>query len=191
MMPALALTEVLDWEVIRAVIEPPPESDCQANWNWSDDPKMSAPDAVTVKLVPARAVLPASLGAPMSAQVQPAGQAPAMAFTGGCFWVDAARPGAAPALQEINAATTATTVVTLRSRRMAGRRRAGPGTARAAVDPDSFENMTRQLPFDGRPAGEMNLDAEDLCDPRATRCGTLSRPDFGERSGRRQPARCS
>jgi hypothetical protein len=191
MMPALALTDVFVWEVIRAVIEPSPESDCQANWSWSDDPKMSAPDAMTVKVVPARVVLPLILGAPMSAQVQPVGQAPTAAFTAGFFWVAAARLGAAPALQEINAATTATTVVTLRSRRMAGRRRAGPGTARAAVDPDSFENMTRQLPFDGRPAGEMNLDAEDLCDPRATRCGTLSRPDFGERSGRRQPARCS
>ncbi len=135
MMPALALTDVLAWEVIRAVIEPSPERDCQANWNWSVDPKMSAPAALTVKVAPAEAADPAIAGDPTSAQLQPVGHAATDASAARAVGADAARPGAAPALQETSAATTATTVVMVRNRRTT-RRRPAERAAGVTAEPD-------------------------------------------------------
>ncbi len=123
------------------MIDPSPGSDCHASWNWSDDAKMSAPDAVSVKAPPARLVPPATFGAPMSAHVQPVGQAPAWASVAACFVLVAASPGTAPALQETRAATTTTAVAMPRGRWKAGRRPAGPGTAGATVRPVTFENI--------------------------------------------------
>src|SRR5690349_6057593 len=75
--PAL-VHELTFWtDATRATISPSPVNDCDANWNASALPQMSAPDPLTVKVCEAesKAVLPAGVTDPISPDVQGLGSA--------------------------------------------------------------------------------------------------------------------
>src|ERR1700676_3510795 len=68
--PALAHALVLLWLTTRAVIEPSPVRRSETNWNASAVFQMSAPEPLTVKVLPLSVQEPAGVTAPTSPPLQ-------------------------------------------------------------------------------------------------------------------------